>query len=95
MLVFVLLTFHARGASCGGAGDLPGEAGTLDGLGALLDLLLIAAAMDSHHLACPLLHLVGDWPQAHGERERDRQTLVSQSGRSRFCFTFASFVEPK
>lgn len=50
--------FHTGGSGSGGAGDLPRETGTLDGLRALFNLILITAAMDSHNLTCPLFHLV-------------------------------------
>ena len=55
------LTFHAGGPGSRGAGDLPGETGALDGLRALLNLVLIAAAVDGHHLTCALLHLIRHW----------------------------------
>lgn len=50
--------FHTGGSGSGRASDLPRETGTLDGLRALLNLILITAAMHRHHLTCPLLHLV-------------------------------------
>lgn len=53
-----LFTFHAGGSGSGGPSDLTWETGTLDGLRAFFDLVLIAAAMDSHHLTCALLHLI-------------------------------------
>lgn len=53
-----LFTFHAGGSGSGGPSDLTRETGTLDGLRAFFDLVLIAAAMDSHHLTCALLHLI-------------------------------------
>lgn len=56
--VVVLFTFHTGGSGSGGARHLPRETGTLDGLRALLNLILITAAMDGHHLTRPLLHLV-------------------------------------
>ncbi len=60
-VVGFFLTFHTGGSGSGGASDLPRETGTLDGLRALFNLILITAAMDGHHLTCPLLHLVRDW----------------------------------
>lgn len=51
-------TFNAGGSGSSGASNLPWETGTLDGLRALLNLILITAAMDGHNLTCPLLHLV-------------------------------------
>lgn len=51
-------TFHTGGSGSGRASDLPRETGTLDGLRALLNLILITAAMHRYHLTCPLLHLV-------------------------------------
>ena len=65
VFLFVFFTFHTGGSGSGGARHLPGETGTLDGLRALLNLILITAAMDGHHLTRPLLHLVWDW-----ERQR-------------------------
>lgn len=58
VFLFVFFTFHTGGSGSGGARHLPGETGTLDGLRALLNLILITAAMDGHHLTRPLLHLV-------------------------------------
>lgn len=63
-----VFTFHAGGPGSGGAGHLAGETGTLDGLRTLLDLVLVAAAMDGHHLAGALLHLV-----RHCQRGRGRE----------------------
>lgn len=63
-------TFHTGGSGSGGAGDLPGETGTLDGLRALLNLVLITAAMDGHHLTRALLHLVRDWGGAEPKERR-------------------------
>lgn len=57
-LISFVFTFHTGGSCSGGASYLPGETGTLDGLRALLDLILITAAMVGHHLTCSLLHLV-------------------------------------
>lgn len=53
-----VFTFHTGGSGSSGASNLPWETGTLDGLRALLNLILITAAMDGHNLTCPLLHLV-------------------------------------
>lgn len=39
------LTIHAGGRSSGRPGDLPREAGALHGLGSLLNLILVAAAV--------------------------------------------------
>lgn len=43
-------TIHTRWGGSGGAGHLPGKTGALDGLGALLDFVLVAAAVQRHHL---------------------------------------------
>lgn len=43
-------TIHTRRGGSGGAGYLPGKTGALDGLGALLDFVLVAAAVQRHHL---------------------------------------------
>lgn len=55
---FGVFTFHTGGSGSGGASNLARKTGTLDGLRALLNLVLITATMDGHHLTCPLLHLV-------------------------------------
>ena len=52
------LTFHTGGSGSCGASNLTWETGTLDGLRALFYLILIAAAMDGHHLTGTLLHLI-------------------------------------
>lgn len=44
-------TIHAGGGCPGGPRHLAGEAGALDGLRAFLDLVLVAAAVQRHHLA--------------------------------------------
>lgn len=80
-------TFHTGGSGSSGASDLPWETGTLDGLRALLDLILITAAMDGHNLTRPLLHLVRDWETRRG-RERGR-LFVRKSG------TYESFNSNK
>ncbi|KAJ3585989.1 hypothetical protein NHX12_012391 [Muraenolepis orangiensis] len=48
-------TVNTGGHGPGGACHLAGEAGALHCLGALLDLVLVAAAMGSDHLARPCL----------------------------------------
>lgn len=45
------LTVDAGGGGSGGSSHLPGEAGALDGLRALLDFVFVAAAVQRHHLA--------------------------------------------
>lgn len=52
------LTFDAGRLSAGRSSNLSGETGTLDGLRALLDPVLIAAAMERHDLTRTLLYLV-------------------------------------
>lgn len=58
-------TINAGGHGPGGAGDLAREAGALDRLRSLLDLVLVAAAMGGDHLARPGLHV-------HYETARER-----------------------
>lgn len=58
ILLNAAFTFHAGRLGAGRTGDLARETRTLDGLRALLDPVLVTAAMDGHHLTCTLLHLV-------------------------------------
>lgn len=74
-------TFHTGGSGSGRASDLPRETGTLDGLRALLNLILITAAMHRHHLTCPLLHLV--WCC-----ERERKRRRGKKGGGIICLKF-------
>lgn len=53
------LTVHAGGLCPRGAGHLAGEAEALDSLGALFDVVPVAAAMSSNDLTGALLHQ--DW----------------------------------
>lgn len=81
-------TFHTGGSGSGGASDLPRETGTLDGLRALFNFILIAAAVNGHDLTCPLLYLVWDW----GERERERnETGGSHSNSLTFMIAHLCF----
>lgn len=50
--------FYTGGPGSGSASHLSREAGALDCLGALLNLILITATMHRHHFTCALLHLV-------------------------------------
>lgn len=65
---FAERTINTGGHGPGGAGHLSREAGTFDGLRSLLNLVLVAAAMGSDHLAGSCLHM-------YCERERERQSI--------------------
>lgn len=62
-------TVNTGGHGLSGASNLSGEAGTFDSLRSLLNLVLVAAAMGSDHLARPRLHM-------HCERERETHNLI-------------------
>lgn len=70
-----LFTFHTGGSGSGRPSNLPREAGALDGLRSLLNLVLVAAAMDGHHLTGALLHLI---------RHCERQTRGGDTDKSTF-----------
>lgn len=53
-----MLTFYAGRLSTGRSSNLSREAGALDGLRALLNPVLIAAAVERHDLTRTLLYLV-------------------------------------
>lgn len=79
----------AGGHGPGGAGDLSREAGTLDGLRSLLDLVLVAAAMGSDHLTGPGLHVHCVAPVCMcegGQAERQQQTPHTYSTNARTPF---------
>lgn len=50
-------TINTGGHGPSRTSDLSGEAGAFDGLGSLLDLVFVAAAMGSDHLTRPGLHV--------------------------------------
>lgn len=56
--VSVTFTFHAGRLSASRSSNLSRKTGTLDGLRALLDPVLIAAAVERHDLTGTLLYLV-------------------------------------
>lgn len=62
----VVLTINTGGHGPSGASNLTREAGTFDSLRSLLNLVLVAAAVGSNHLARPCLHV-------HCEREKGTQ----------------------
>lgn len=66
----VSLTFHAGRPGSGGAGHLSRETGALHRLRALFDLVLVTAAVDGHHLARALLHLISNC-----KMERKRRSI--------------------
>lgn len=50
-------TINAGRHGPGGARNLTRETGTLDSLGSLLDLVLVAAAVSGDHFTCPRFHV--------------------------------------
>ena len=88
------LTVHTgrRGPRC--SRHLSREAGAFDGLGALLDLVLVAAAVGGDHLAGPRLHVncgthgvsQGSAGHEHTGSARGQRVRGSDSFRFRFRF---------
>lgn len=67
-------TIYTRRGGSGGAGDLPREAGALHGLWPLLDFVLVAAAVQRHHLTGACSDMVHCWRK---DRETRRITVMN------------------